>query len=209
MHARTAPPGQRFAKGAVMLALGSMALLPSTQAWSQEEEETRETFSAFAVSMGTVAPGASTTFQITLDRWTTDEERNELITTLVEKGPKELIKVLRDQEETGFVRVTGRGAGRTRFPSVRLHFARDIRIDGKRIIRLATDRPIGMAEAMRNPRTMDYTFSLIELRLDEKNEGDGTLAVGVEMKYDKEKNTLVLENFSSEPVRLIRVHKTN
>ena len=207
MHARTAPPGQRFAKGAVMLALGSMALLPSTQAWSQEEEETRETFSAFAVSMGTVAPGASTTFQITLDRWTTDEERNELI-TLVEKGPEELIEVLRDQEETGFVRVTGRGAGRTRFPSVRLHYARDIRIDGKRIIRLATDRPIGMAEAVRNPRTMDYTFSLIELRLDEKNEGDGTLAVGVEMKYDKEKNTLVLENFSSEPVRLTRVRKT-
>ena len=66
-----------------------------------------------------------------------------------------------------------------------------------------------MAEAMRNPRTMDYTFSLIELRLDENNEGDGTLAIGVEMKYDKEKNTLVLENFSSEPVRLTRVGKTN
>jgi len=29
------------------------------------------------------------------------------------------------------------------------------------------------------------------------------------MNYDKEKNTLVLENFSSEPVRLTRVRKTN
>jgi len=53
------------------------------------------------------------------------------------------------------------------------------------------------------------TFSLIELRLDENNEGDGTLAIGVKMNYDKEKNTLVLENFSSEPVRLTRVRKTN
>ena len=62
---------------------------------------------------------------------------------------------------------------------------------------------------MRSRSHAPRTFSLIELRLDEKNEGDGTLAVGVEMKYDKEKNTLVLENFSSEPVRLTRVRKTN
>ena len=202
---------RRFSRFDFNLVLASMflLLLHSTQAWCQEDEETRETFSAFAVSMGTVAPGASTTFQFTIDRWTTDEERNELITTVVEKGSEKLIKVLRDQEQTGFVRVTGRGVGRTRFPSVRLYFARDIRTDGGRIIRLATDRPIGMAEAMRNPRTMDYTFSLIEFRLDENNEGDGTLAIGVKMNYDKEKNTLVLENFSSEPVRLTRVHKTN
>jgi hypothetical protein len=33
---------------------------------------------------------------------------------------------------------------------------------------------------------MDYAFTFIELRLDENNEGAGTLAVGVELKYDQE-----------------------
>ena len=191
-----------------MLAAVVSFSLDSTQAWAQEKD-TRETFQARAISMGTIAPGAATTLQITIDRWSTDEERNELIATIVEKGPEELLDALRDQEETGFVRVTGRGAGRTRWPSVRLHYARDIRTDGGRIIRLATDRPIGMWEAIQNPRTMDYTFTFIELRLDENNEGEGSFAIGVELKYDKEKNTLVVENLSSEPVRLTSVRKTN
>jgi hypothetical protein len=209
MSVNRAPRGQRFVVGAVSLALGSMALLQSTRAWSQEKEESRESFRAFAVSMGNVATGANTTLQITVDRWTTDEERNGLIATLVEKGSEELVDALQDQEETGFVRITGQGARLTRFPSVRLRFARNIQTDGGRVIRLATDRPIGIWEASRNPRTTDYTFSMIELRLDEKNEGEGTLAVGVEMTYDKEKNALVLESLSSEPVRLMKVNRTN
>ncbi len=193
--------------GVILAAVVSFSL-DSTHAWAQEKD-TRETFQARALSMGTIAPGAATTLQITIDRWSTDEERNELIATIVEKGPEELLDALRDQEETGFVRVTGRGAGRTRWPSVRLHYARDIRTDGGRIIRLATDRPIGMWEAIQNPRTMDYRFTFIELRLDENNEGEGSFAIGVELKYDKEKNTLVVENLSSEPVRLTTVRKTN
>lgn len=211
MQSQTAACRRRFVTGVFGLTLATVFsfLLDSTHAWAQDKE-TRETFQAFAVSMGTVAAGASTTLQITIDRWTTDDERNELIATIVEKDSEELLDALRDQEETGFVRVTGRGAGRTRYPSVRLHYARDIRTpDGGRMIRLATDRPIGMWEAIQNPRSMDYTFTLIELRLDENNDGEGSFAVGVEITYDKEKNTLVLENRGFEPVRLTRVNKRN
>lgn len=209
MQSQTAAYRHRLIRITLGASLATVTfLLQSTLVWSQEKDA-RETFRAFAVSMGTVAAGANTTLQITVDRWSTDEERNALITAIVEKGSEELLDVLRDQEETGFVRVTGRGAGRTRWPSVRLHYARDIRTDGGRIIRLATDRPIGMWEAIQNPRTMDYTFTFIELRLDENNEGEGSFAIGVELKYDKEKNTLVVENLSSEPVRLTTVRKTN
>ncbi len=107
------------------------------------------------------------------------------------------------------MRITGSGAGRTRWPSVRLHYAREFRGEGKRVIRLATDRPIGFWEAVQNPRSMDYTFTFIELRLDEKTEeGDGTLGVGVEIKWDKEKDHLVLEHAATKPVRLTHVKKS-
>lgn len=159
------------------------------------------------MAMGNVAFGASTTVHITINRWTTDEERRHLIETLVEKESEDLLKALQKQKETGFMRITGSGAGRTRYPSVRLHYAREFRGEGKRVIRLATDRPIGFWEAVQNPCSMDYTFTLIELSLDEKTEeGDGTLAVGVEIKLDKEKK-LVLEHAGTKPARLTHVKK--
>ena len=172
-----------------------------------QDDEKRETFEAFAVNMSNFGPGRSTTVQITIDRWTTDEERNQLIETLVEKGSEELLKVLQKQEETGFVLGRGTSARANPFPSTRLHYAREWEIDGKRIIRLATDRPIGFREAVQNPRTMDYTFTLIELLLNEDGEGEGSLAAGVQITFDKDTNTFELEHYASEPIRLTSVRK--
>ena len=36
---------------------------------------------------------------------------------------------------------------------------------GRRIV-VATDRPIGFREARNQPRTMDYPFTIVEIRLD-------------------------------------------
>ena len=127
-------------------------------AWASQDDEERETFVAFAVNMSNVGPGGSSTIQITIDRWSTDEERQQLIDALVEEGSEELLKVLQKQEETGFIRGQGAAARLNPFPSTRLRYARDMEVDGKRIIRLATDRPIGFREAVQNPRTMDSSF---------------------------------------------------
>ncbi len=191
--------------GTSAVALITVLLVNSASA--QNADKFKETFSARAIAMGNVAFGASTTVHITINRWTTDEERRHLIETLVEKESEDLLKALQKQKETGFMRITDSGAGRTRYPSVRLHYAREFRGEGKRVIRLATDRPIGFWEAVQNPRSMDYTFTLIELSVDEKTEeGDGTLAVGVEIKLDKEKK-LVLEHAGTKPARLTHVKK--
>ena len=167
----------------------------------------KETFEGWALSMGNIATGRNSTVQINITRWSTYDERQELIAMLVEEGSDELLKLLQQQEETGYIRLMGPASRQTAFPSTRLHFARDIRQGGKRIIRLLTDRPIGYYEARSNPRTMDYKFTIIELRLDEKNEGEGTLAVGVQVEYDKERRTIILENYSSEPIRLSNIRK--
>lgn len=193
--------------GTSAVALITVLLVNSASAQDADKDKFKETFSARAIAMGNVAFGASTTVHITINRWTTDEERRHLIETLVEKESEDLLKALQKQKETGFMRITGSGAGRTRYPSVRLHYAREFRGEGKRVIRLATDRPIGFWEAVQNPCSMDYTFTLIELSLDEKTEeGDGTLAVGVEIKLDKEKK-LVLEHAGTKPARLTHVKK--
>ena len=55
---------------------------------------------------------------------------------------------------------------------------------------------------------LHYNISIIEMVL-EGNEGEGVLAVGVEIEVDEETNTLSITNVSSQPVRLVNIRKTS
>jgi hypothetical protein len=74
---------------------------------------------------------------------------------------------------------------------------------GRRIV-FATDRPIGTAEAIRQPRSLDYKFTVGELRFT-GDKGQGSLSPAVKLRYDQGDQTLELENLASEPVRLLDV----
>ena len=96
----------------------------------QAQEEFKETHEAFAVSMGTSNPpvvpaGVTTTLQINITRWSTDEEREALFVALSENGPKGMASTLSKQKETGWARATGRAQMMNPFPSERLRYARD------------------------------------------------------------------------------------
>jgi hypothetical protein len=66
-----------------------------------------------------------------------------------------------------------------------------------------------MAEAVYQPRWRDYDVTFIVLDLDAEGKGEGQLAMGVRLDVDHEKKQLVIENFGTEPVRLMSVNKTN
>jgi hypothetical protein len=76
---------------------------------------------------------------------------------------------------------------------------------GRRRIVLAMDRYISFREAMYRPRWRDHDVTLIVLDVDEEGTGEGQLAMGVKLAIDMEKRALVIENFGSEPVRLMNV----
>jgi hypothetical protein len=193
---------------ALAAALTALAIAPASA-----QEKFKETFEAFAVAMGTSNPpiipaGANTTIQINVTRWTTDAERESLFAVLIEKGQEDLVKALQKQEETGFVRVTGRQTTRNPFPSERLRYARQIDLgNGNRRIVLAMDRYISFYEARNQPRYRDYDMTLIVMDVDAKGEGEGQLAMGVRLSVDNEKKTLVVENYGTEPVRLTKIRK--
>ncbi len=191
------------------LALAAALVVQTGLAGAQEEQEEqiRETYRARTNSW----VGRLT---VIIDHWTTDEEHNQLITTLVEKGSKDLRNALQKQEVAGFVQF-----GTLSIP---LRYAREIRVEGKRIIRLATGDTIAsftpqyltlehVAPGMGGYALgfTGYPFSLIVLRLDENNEGNGTLCLAVQMKYDKKNAKLRVENLSPDGVRLTGITKTN
>jgi hypothetical protein len=161
--------------------------------------------SAFAVNMSNIGPGAAGLVEIRITRWSTADERKRVIDTMVEKGPDALLKLLQDLPEKGRLRLPNKQGP----DPTNLRLGWDIRYawhtpepDGGYRIVLALDRYMTFAEVRNQPRTVDYPFTVIEIRLNKDGEGQGKLAYATKITFDKKTNTVELENYSSEPVRL-------
>jgi hypothetical protein len=96
--------------------------------------------------------------------------------------------------------------GYMRFPQTLgydLQYAyRFVNADGTSRLVIATDRKIGFAEARNQPRTMDYPFTVIEMRLDKDGNGEGRMAVATKISKSKDGKTIELENYGISPVAL-------
>jgi len=189
----------------VVLALGvpATAQQPAQPAGTPSEEPTREDplrFTAFNVSMPT---GIAGTTQITIERWTTVEERQallELVATATpgRQGQEALLNALQDIEpRTGSIR-TPNSLGWD------LKYAVEFTMpDGTRQIVIATDRPVSFAAAANAARSMDYPFTLIEMRMKPGEEGEGRMLSATSIAGQD--GRLQLENYGREPVRLTSI----
>jgi hypothetical protein len=164
--------------------------------------------SAWAVRMANVATGANAVIDIRNNKWSTDKEREDLIATFIEKGQDKLLDKLRDLPEKGRISIPGRQGPdptQTRL-GWNLRYARQtVGEDGGMRIMIATDRYMTFAETRNQPRSVDYPFTFAEIRLKKDGTGEGKLAVATQLQFDKKKNTIIFENYSTEPVRLTNV----
>ncbi len=145
--------------------------------------------------------GAAGTIEIAADRWSSDKDRDRLMKVLMDKGPDKLLDVLQDLPRVGYFRAPGNLGWD-------IHFARKIRLpDGGERVVLVTDRRIGFWEASRRPRSIDYPFTVIELRLNRDGEGEGKLSLATKIIPDKENNIITLENYDIQPVLLTTVRR--
>ena len=166
---------------------------------------------AFAVNMSTVQGGPNrktATVDIRIKRWSTEAEREKLLSTAVEKGQNGLLRELQRMPDHGRISIPtwqGPDPHNARL-GWELHYAVATKgEDGGLRIGIATDRYIGMWEAREQPRTIDYPFSLIEIRFDKNGIGVGKMSVYTKISLSKDKQTVELENFDIEPVRLTEV----
>jgi hypothetical protein len=157
---------------------------------------------AFAVDMSNMANRTRAgTIDIVINRWSSDEERDTLRAALREGGTARLLKALQKiKEPAGYIR-TPSSIG---YP---VRFARQIPAPdgGKRII-VATDRYVSFLEATTQPRTIDYPFMLVDIRLGPDGKGTGKL-MPLAKVTESEDHVVEIENYASEPVRLTEVHE--
>jgi hypothetical protein len=160
----------------------------------------------WALNMSNVATGANQTIQINIDGWSNPSQRQHLIDTFMERKQDGLLRELERQPELGRFRFPGfMGPD----PNNVMRLGTDIRYamnhpgeDGGRRIVIITPRVIGFREARNQPRTVDYPFTLFEMRFGKDNRGEGRMAYATQIRFDKQRNSVELENWASEPVRL-------
>ena len=161
-----------------------------------------EHLTAFAVDMSNMANRTRAgTIDIVINRWSSDEERDALRAALREGGTDSLLKALQKiKEPAGYIR-TPSSIG---YP---VRFARQITTPdgGKRII-VATDRYVSFLEATSQPRTIDYPFMLVDIRLGADGKGTGKL-MPLAKVTESEDHVVEIENYASEPVRLTEVRE--
>lgn len=181
-----------FAPLAVVLALPALA-----------SAQGPEHYRAFAVNMSNVGAGGSTTVDIVIDRWSSDAEKAKLAEALA-KGQAALLSALQAvRPRVGYIQVPGSTGWNIGYAS------KTRGEDGGWKITVLTDRPIGFAEAVTQPRTIDYPFTLIEMHVDDQGQGEGKASVLTKIVWDKATSTLELENYATEPVRLQQITRVN
>ena len=157
-----------------------------------------ERFIANAVNMNA---GAAGNIEIVVERWSTDANRDKLMSVMMDKGPDKLLDALQDMPRMGYFRAPGQ-------VGIDIHFARRIpQPEGGERVVLVTDRRIGFWEAANQPRSIDYPFTVIEMRLNRDGEGEGKMSLATKIIADKENNIVTLENYDIQPVQLTNVRR--
>jgi len=159
---------------------------------------TPERYSANAINMNR---GAAGSIELVVNRWSTDGDRDRLMSVMMNKGPEKLLDALQDMPRMGYIKTPDRIGWD-------IHFARKVpgKDGGERVV-LLTDRRIGFWEAANRPRSIDYPFTVIELRLNGDGEGAGKMSVATKIIPDKENNIVTLENYDIQPVLLTNIRR--
>jgi hypothetical protein len=179
---------------------GMFTLAVSTMVVSLAQAQT-ETFTATAAVKSAAAATASAPITIVIERKTAQADADRLAETLKTGGAPALRKALAGVPPTGTVQLGGGAATPTRLTIERT-------TDKGRLLTIVADQPLlflGASVPGAKPKT-GYDFAIIDIEIDAKGGGAGTLAPAAKIAFKQ--GTFVVEDYGAELVRLTGVKKT-
>src|SRR5688500_3013458 len=150
---------------------GIAAALIASSAAARAQTGEAEEFTAFAINMGALTSGGTASLIITVNQWSSQEERDALFATLREKGADALLAAMRRAKRVGTLR-TPDSVGY----DLRLALEEPGKDGGRRVL-LVTDRPVSFGEATNRPPSMDYPFTVMDIHMPREGNGEGTLSL--------------------------------
>jgi hypothetical protein len=159
----------------------------------------KEIYTGTAVAIGGQFGGRTRSFTLEITGHTPDEEVQQDFQILRSEGQDALMKAIKNKK-LGYFAFTGQ-TGRN------LNFVHEDRMEeGDRKITILFERWLNLFEVRRGSRSQDYPFTYIELYIDDKDKGEGSLIGLARLSFDKKKpSTLDVENFGTYPARLTSV----
>ena len=178
----------------VYVAAGALALaVPLTV----QPDRAPERFTAIAVNLESPRRAMTGTVEIVVNRWSTDRERDRLLTVLLERGPEKLLDALQDTPRVGYIR-TPDGIGYD------LNFSRRTSgEDGGERIEIVTGRDFRFWEGINQAGSIDYSFAVIELRINRDGQGEGRMSIATKITG----KALALEEYATQPVSLQKARR--
>jgi hypothetical protein len=187
---------QRWMMGGVLVVALTLTAIPAA---AKDKNKTLESYNANAIVQ---TGGGASMAEINIYRWSTDEERGELLEAIKKAtadprtNSREIAKALRGQKKAGYAFM----AGKQGYP---LRYARSFDMGGgKRQIILATDRPVSFQEVYQQTQLGDFDVTLVVLNLDENGKGEGLLSLGTEVKWNDQAGKIEITNVTSQPIKL-------
>jgi hypothetical protein len=183
-----------------MLRNGVLSLVASTLAVSAGYAQTSETFSATAAVKTAGAATASAPVTVVVDRKMPQAEADKLVGAFKTGGPAALRKALVGVAPTGTVQLGSGAATPTRLTIERA-------TDKGRLLTIVADQPIlflGAGVPGAKPKE-GYDFAIIDIEVDAKGAGSGTLAPAA--KVTVKNGVFVVDDYGAELVRLTAVKK--
>jgi hypothetical protein len=165
---------------------------------------------SFAVNMTNVnvPRGNAGMLQIRITGWSSAARRKELIQLVLDKGQDALLSALQKEPVKGRLSLPNwQGPDPQNYRlGWDIHYAAQSKLpDGGDRIVIATDRQMSMMEVRERPRTYDYPFTLIEIRIPKQGKGEGRMFGATQIRFDKKQNQIVLEQYSAGEIKLNEV----
>jgi len=167
----------------------AVALAAGAIAWAVAAEEgksPKETFRARVVNLGGNLPSGTGLMWMTVESWSTDQEREALLRGLQAGGTDGLVNAMHKMEK-GYVRFQD---------SLRWKVNHAVSFDTPegRKVRLVTERPITFVETANSLRSQDYPVGVLEFTLPADGKpGSGVLIPAAKVTINEATKSIEIE----------------
>jgi hypothetical protein len=181
----------------VLLMVSLLPLSSLAQDDKKDDKEKVEHYSGVAMGTGGSVGGMSKQFDFRITKYTSDGELDELASLLKNKGQDALRNAL-EKEDRGRVNPVGSVGNQIAVARKRQH-------GNETIITIVTARIMPFIELYNNPRSTDYPFGFLQVKLNAKGEGTGQIMAAAKIRFDKKKNQYQIESYGNQYIKAVNI----
>ena len=166
---------------------------------TRSEGPGREVYTGNIIYFGGVRGTITTTFTLTINSYTPPQQVDQFLNILRSGGQDELMRAI-GNDKRGTIQI-GAQVGR----DINAVWESQDEEEGRKI-NVLFERWLGFGELRRGARSVDYPFTFVEIYLDDRGRGEGSMIPAARIRA-KRGQTIEIENFGIYPARLNNIRR--